>query len=574
MRHIHTEPGQGRTPSQRAQARRALLTAACILTACGLPGISAADPSIKGAVATSRNDNYRTGANTREKKLRPQKIDVDSFGLQFTRQVDGKIYAQPLFVPRAKTADGSRRDIVYAVTAHNTVFAFDAKHASREAPLWSRNLGPSVPNSDLAGFNADGTPRSCSNVFPEVGITGTPTIDLASNTMYLVAKIKENGQWFNRLFALDIGTGALRLPPVDIDGSVPGTGDGSVGGILAFNGRRHNQRAGLLLQNGVLYIAFAAHCDVPPHHGWVFAYDAKTLERRAIWVTTPDGESAGIWQSGVGLSADDAGRVYFTAGQGVYPPYVGRVQNGFGQTVGKLRLKNGTLELEDWFIPFDFQDQNDQDEDMSFGPIIIPNSNLAVALMMGRSRAAKMYVLQRDNFGHFHDDQADEITQTVPISDPDFTADPPRLFWHRANSTVYWDGRLYVWSQNDFPRAYAVQGNQVSSTPTVTGTTLVRSGPVTGMLSISADRDKDGILWGSQLADPSSLTSSNAVGACVLYAFDAVTLEELWNSRQNRARDEVGLWAKWPQPVVGGGKVFMANHDNQIKVYGLFDDDE
>jgi hypothetical protein len=211
---------------------------------------------------------------------------------------------------------------------------------------------------------------------------------------------------------------------------------------------------------------------------------------------------------------------------------------------------------------------------MSFGPIIIPNSNLAVALMMGRSRAAKMYVLQRDDFGHFHDDQADEITQTVAISDPDFTADPQRLHWHRANSTVYWNGRLYVWSQNDFPRAYAVQGDHVSSTPTVTGTTLVRSGPVTGMLSISADGDKDGVLWGSEIADPSNETSSNAVGPSVLYAFDAVTLEELWNSRQNSARDAVGLWAKWPQPVIGGGKVFMANHNNQIKVYGLFDDDE
>jgi hypothetical protein len=273
-----------------------------------------------GAVATSRNDNYRTGANTREKKLRPKKINVDRFGLQFTRQVDGKIFAQPLFVPRVKTADRGRHDIVYAVTAHNTVFAFDAKDASRDTPLWSRNLGPSVPNSDLTGVDASGAPRSCNNMAPEVGITGTPTIDLASQTMYLVAKIKENGQWFNRLFALDIGTGDLRRAPVDIDGSVPGTGDGSVGGVIAFNGRRHNQRAGLLLQNGVLYIAFAAHCDNPPHHGWVFAYDANTFERKANWVTTPDGESAGIWQSGVGLSADDAGRVYFTAGQGVYPP--------------------------------------------------------------------------------------------------------------------------------------------------------------------------------------------------------------------------------------------------------------
>lgn len=327
-----------------------MLAAAFVLPVCG-------DPEEGGsAVLTSRNDNYRTGAQISEKDLRPNKINVNNFGHKFTRQVDGKIYAQLLYVPKVRTADGHKHDIVYASTAHNTVFAFDANDESRTEPLWSRNLGPSVPNTDTAIPT-----RSCNNMTPEIGIVGTPTIDRKRETMYLVAKIKENGLWFNRLFALDIATGDLRRPPVDIEGSVPGTGDTSVNGVLTFEGRRHNQRPGLLLLKRVLYIAFAAHCDVPPHHGWVFAYDAKTFERKAVWSTTPDGESAGIWQSGVGLSADDEGRVYFTAGQGVYPPYVGRVQNGFGQTVGKLFLKNNTLVLEDWFIPSEVQMQNDLD---------------------------------------------------------------------------------------------------------------------------------------------------------------------------------------------------------------------
>ncbi|MGH9890878.1 MAG: hypothetical protein ACREA0_02600 [bacterium] len=561
------------SPTKRRWARSCgtVLAVAIVLPACGAPEEAHALSSSEAAVLTSRNDNYRTGAQIREKKLRPEKINVDNFGLQFTRQVDGKIYAQLLYVPKVRTADGHKHDIVYAATAHNTVYAFDANDETRTEPLWSKNLGPSVPVADTASAT-----RTCANMTPEVGITGTPTIDWPSETMYLVAKIKENGLWFNRLFALDIASGDLRRPPVDIAGSVEGTGDTSVNGVLTFEGRRHNQRPGLLLLNGVLYIAFASHCDVPPHHGWIFAYDANKFERKAVWSTTPNGEAGAIWQSGVGLSADDDGRVYFTSGQGVYPPYVGRVQNGFGQTVGKLFLHNDTFELEDWFIPSNVVAQNDADQDMSFGPIIIPHTNLAASLMMGRFKPAKMYILQRNNFGHFHDNAADEITQTVEISDPDFTADPLRTQFHRANSIAYWNGRLYSWTQNDFPRAYAIEGSSVSSAPVATGTTKVFSSSVTGMLSISADDKKDGVLWGSVIVEPDVPTSSNAIGKTVVYAFDAITLQELWNSRQNQARDEVGSWPKWPQPVVADGKLFVVNHDNQVKVYGLFDegDDE
>ena len=578
MNHFPTElsPSETRRPRpQWVTAQRLLLAAGCVLLACTFPNTvseSRAYSSNEGGVLTSRNDNYRTGANTDEKKLKPNKIDVNSFGLLYTRQVDGKIYAQPLYAPKVKTADKKKHDVVYVATAHNTVFAFDASDTIRETPLWSRNLGPSVPNDDLT--NPALGRLACGNIVPEVGISGTPTIDMASETMYVVAKIKENGQWFNRLFALDIGTGEFRRPPIDIGGSVPGTGDGSVGGVLEFDGRRHNQRTGLLLSNGMLYIAFAGHCDNPPHHGWVFAYKAATLKRKAMWVTTPDGEAGGIWQSGGGLSADHAGRIYFAVGQGVNPPYVGRVQNGFGQTIGKLRFHDNILELEDWFIPWDFQAQNEADADMSFGPIIIPNSNLAAGLMIGRGRqSAKMYVVQRDNFGHFHENQSDEVTQSVDVSDPDFTADPQRTDRHWVYSTVYWNGRLYVWAMNDFPRAYAVQGTSVSPMPVATGSTKVFSAPVTGMLSVSAHGNKDGIVWGSVNVEPSTATA-DAISQAVLYAFDAVTLQELWNSRQNRPRDEVGLFPKFAQPIIGGGKVFMANHSNQLKVYGLYDTDD
>src|SRR5260221_395114 len=57
----------------------------------------------RGAVLTSRNDNSRTGANLAEVDLKPSNVQVSTFGLRYTRNLDGKVYAQPLFVPDVLT---------------------------------------------------------------------------------------------------------------------------------------------------------------------------------------------------------------------------------------------------------------------------------------------------------------------------------------------------------------------------------------------------------------------------------------------------------------------------------------
>ena len=119
--------------------------------------------------------------------------------------------------------------------------------------------------------------------YPELGIMGTPVIDPATDTLYVVAKTKEVArtvQYLQRLHALDFTTGDEQASsPVPIEASVPGIGLGSAGGVLAFNPLRHNQRPALLLSQGVMYIAFSAHGDVPPYHGWVLAYDATRWRR-------------------------------------------------------------------------------------------------------------------------------------------------------------------------------------------------------------------------------------------------------------------------------------------------------
>lgn len=152
-------------------------------------------------------------------------------------------------------------------------------------------------------------------------------IDTASNTIYVVGKTKENGNYFQRLHALDITTGAEKSgSPVTLAAQVNGNGNGSSGGVLRFDAKLENNRAGLLLLNGIVYIAFAAHGDQGPYHGWILAYDAATLRQTSVFCATPNGAASGIWMSGAGLTADtiNSGRLFVATGNGAFnagPPY-------------------------------------------------------------------------------------------------------------------------------------------------------------------------------------------------------------------------------------------------------------
>src|SRR4029077_3371324 len=152
-----------------------------------------------------------------------------------------------------------------------------------------------VPSGDL-GTN---------DIIPEIGVTGTPVIDPSTNTLFVVSKSKESGVYVHRLHALDIVTGNEKpSSPVVVQGSVPGGGIGSVNGVIAFQPEWELNRTGLLLYSGHVYVAFAAHGDNGPYHGWLFAYDASTLQQTGIFNSSPEGKGNGIWHSGAALAAD------------------------------------------------------------------------------------------------------------------------------------------------------------------------------------------------------------------------------------------------------------------------------
>ena len=177
-------------------------------------------------VYTHKYDNTRQGANLSETVLTPQNVTSTTFGKLFTLNVDGYIFGQPLIVPGV-TINGATHNVVYVATEHDSIYAFDAD-GTTTTPLWKVSLlvngATTVPQADVG-----------STIFPEIGITSTPVIDPVSGTIYVVAETKENGNYFHRLHALDLTTGAEKAgSPVIIQASVTGTGGSGASGTISF----------------------------------------------------------------------------------------------------------------------------------------------------------------------------------------------------------------------------------------------------------------------------------------------------------------------------------------------------
>jgi hypothetical protein len=308
-------------------------------------------------VLTQRNDNARTGANLAETALTPAAVASGHFGLLYSLPVDGQVYAQPLYMSGV-TVQGATRNLLFVATEHNSVYAFDADSQSANA-LWSVSLGPSVPQDPEQG---NATIPDCYNLTPEIGITSTPVIDPASQTIYVIAKTRDaSGAYHQRIHALNILDGSSRHS-LDIQAAVS-TGSGTV----TFDPKLHLNRPGLLLLNGKVYAGFGAHCDYGQYHGWIMGFSAATLTPSGVYLVTRDGFGGSVWQSGQGLAADAAGSIYAVTSNGDFNA------DGTNQTNAIVRLvaSGNTLTAVDSFTPQNTQYLNEQDADLgSSGPLI------------------------------------------------------------------------------------------------------------------------------------------------------------------------------------------------------------
>jgi len=498
-------------------------------------------------VTTYHNDPGRSGANTQETLLYPANVNSKQFGKLFTSAVDGYVYAQPLYVANVAIG-GGKHNVLYVATEHDSVYALDADSG---VVYWQKSLIPS--GGRTVNGDAD-IAAGCEDMVPEIGITGTPVIDPATNTLYVVAASMVGGAAVQYLHALDLVSAGEKFGgPVNIQAAVPGSAGDAKLSIVSFNPLQENQRAALLLENGHVIIGWASHCDVDPWHGWVMSYGAGTLAQEAAYNSTPNGGEGGIWMSGGGVAADAAGDLYFTTGNGDW--------NGttdLSDSVVKLGPPaNGAFPVLDYFTPFNQASLAAGDIDVaSSPPILLPTLPSGLQLLAQMGKTGTIFVLNRANLGKY-------CVQSTPActgSDPQIVQEIPNATTGVWGSPAYWNGSLYWGGQSDRMTAFAFNTTtgRVSTSPT--SQTPQYFGYPAPTPSISSNGTASGILWALD-ASANGSTCIGGLNCQVLYAYDATNLAVLLysSSQAPNLRDVPGSAVKFATPMIANGKVYVGS---------------
>ncbi|MDR5881178.1 PQQ-binding-like beta-propeller repeat protein [Caballeronia sp. LZ032] len=479
-----------------------------------------------------------------ETRLAPANVNANTFGKIGFYTVDGAVDAQPLVLGSVPIAGGTH-NVLYVATEAGSVYAFDADTGT---VLWRVTTLPTgeVPSDD----------HGCNQTTPTIGITSTPVIDRTrgpNGTMYVVAMSKDTGgAYHQRLHALDIATGAeLFNGPAEITASYPGTGSGSVNGVVPFTPGQYIERASLLLLNGVVYTAWSSHCDALPYTGWVISYNADTLKQAGVLNVTPNGEMGGIWMSGAGLASDGTS-VYFLDGNGTFDPTTNAQdmpnKGDFGN--GFLKVSpTPTLHVADYFEPSDTVAQSNADLDLgSGGVLLLPdlkdiNGNVR-HLAVGGGKTRALFIVNRDSMGNF-DSNGDHIYQEL------FST----IFGPMFSAPAFYNNTVYVGPAGDHLKAIPVV-NAVFATTASSQSSQTWSFPGLAPV-ISANGNTNGIVWGVE--------NGTAIG--ILHAYDAGNLAtELYNSNQSGTRDQFGS-NKFISPMIANGKVYVGTKTG-VAVFG------
>ena len=446
-----------------------------------------AHASLAAAVTTYHYDNARTGVNSHEYALTPN-INSSNFGRLKTVPVDADIYTQPLYVPSVAIPGKGWRNVVYVVTANNSLYAIDADFG---IVLWKDSLGGAASGEyDCNGY---------------VGIFGTPVIDTITQTIFLVTKSNNPPQ--QKLYAIDIRSGKQRRNPVIVTGSAAGNGYGSVGGLITFDPTYQVERSALLLYRNRIIVTEAVLCDGPPGpnvvpaphvaHGWLFAYD-ENLVQRGTFLSSPNGYDSDFWASGGGPAANDS-ELFVSTGNGDFNPS----ETDWGDSV--LGLSPDTYAPIDFFTPLNQQYREMNDQDLGSGGItILPNGNL---LTSGKS--GWVYQLNSSNLSQYNPQQDQSILSAHVVGE--FFSSP-----------TVWNNTAYFSAMNDHVKAFPLINGVMSKTPSSESPeifpfpggvpTISSNGNVAGVLWIMEQRKSDFVLRAYNAANLTSELYSDVVG--------------------------------------------------------------
>ena len=557
--------------STRTSAQAMSATARCAVL-CGLAALPASfaaaddreqgdhDESKRAGVVTYHNDVRRTGWNRHERILSPQTVSQTTFGWLKTVVLDDQVDAEPLLVDDVEI-DHHRHDVVYVVTENDTVYAIDADSG---AVLRSRSLGTPVPR-----------PLNCENNGNAVGINSTPTIDVATRTLYLIAYRMAGSSPIHELHALDLTT-LHEKPHSPI--RVAATNTLKDGSTYAFDSSVQRQRPALLQADGNVYAAFGSFCDFKASRsrGWVLGWNQATLKAlvhselpdkalapsstfncyyHSPWTSNHPCYLSSVWMSGFGLASDEAGHVFFTTGntaRGIY-------DSTWNLAESVIKLSGKLDKVDDFFTPADEIALDGGDTDFgSGGALVLPDQPGPMPhLIVAAGKEGNLFIINRDTglMGGYNN------------------PDKSLSVW----VDECWCGPAYFAAADNIGRVVSSGGNQVrvwkvntAASPALSqeGAAAIDAGQDGGFLtSVSSNgTHKDSaIIW----------AVSHAVGNdshLQLYAFNAkpagTALPKLWE----------GEAGSWPNnggnanivPMVANGRVYVASYQ-ELQIFGLLD---
>jgi outer membrane protein assembly factor BamB len=425
--------------------------------------------------------------------------------LNFNGTISGNVYAQPLYVE-----GGPNGAMVIAVTESNNVYALNANNGNI---IWQRNLGPAVTS---------GLP--CGNISP-LGITGTPVVDLASRSLFLDAMIDGNPKK-HFVYSLNVDTGATKPGwPVNLNATVTFNG-------TAFTSNVQNERGGLAIVNGVVYVPFSGHAgDCGTYHGWVVGIAINNPAIVRAWATAAIG--GGIWGHS-GVASDGANMFVIT----------GNTFNTQGNWMGGeavIRLQAGPVFSSFWAPPNWFSlDQSDTDlGGVSATLVDVPGATPSqLVLALGKDGMA--YLLDRNNLGGV----------TAPVASESL----PTAVRGQSAATYHTNqGTYFVFhTENNAVAAYKVTP---TSPPNIVPAWSVSQTGLGSTWVTSTDGTNNAIVW-----------VAGAGGDGRLHAYDGDTGNVVYagggpNEMMNGTR-------KWNTGIVARGRIYYPA-DNKIYAFKL-----
>jgi len=505
-------------------------------------------------VLTYHGDNLRTGWFSAESQLTPGNVNSQSFGLLQTVVLDGRVDAEPLVVTQQTVKHQGVHDVVYVETENDSIYALDAGDG---AVLWQRSLGTPVPYQYK---NYD------DNVYPVMGILGTPVIDRTAGAMYVVSDTYNGSTDRFHLHAISLSTGKDLVQPVTIRFSAQLNN----GKTWTFNPRYHLQRPGLLEVNGSIYVAFGSNGDTQPDksRGTIVRFDAATLTQLNGQITDKLHRStsyylSSIWQSGFGPASDQNGDIYFSTGNS--DPHRPSYSKAFNRPDSMVHLSADLSTLLDSFTTYNYFQLDEGDVDMGSGGMLLlpdqPGSFPHLAVAGGKDGRA--FLLNRDNLGGYQSGGPDQVLQIVSMGS-------------------CWCGPAYYTGSDGINRVVTGGSNGVTSWQLQTSPSvkLVResstgNGPIFGLpdnggvipvISSNGTNAGTALVWFVQR--PGSSSDQDPGTPVTLWAFAASDLTTplfsssagTWTHAVNSNADLV--------PTVAGGKVYVASN-KQLQIFGL-----